>query len=43
LHRQAGDEKFVKIISAIEKFLKDENIQVLSIPYTTRMWVAKFK
>ncbi|OFW80388.1 MAG: methyltransferase [Alphaproteobacteria bacterium RIFCSPLOWO2_01_FULL_40_26] len=43
LHRQAGDEKFTKIISEIEKFLTQNNIQTLSIPYTTRMWVAKFK
>lgn len=43
LHRQAGDEKFLRIIDKIEKFLKEDGIQTLEIPYTTRMWVAQFK
>lgn len=43
LHRQAGDKKFAKIISEIEQFLDKNKIKNLSIPYTTRMWVGKFK
>lgn len=43
LHRQAGDEKFAKIISEIESYLKNNNLQTLTIPYTTRMWVGQFR
>lgn len=42
LHRQAGDEKFIKIIKDIENFLKKNNIDSLNIPYVTRIWVAQF-
>ena len=42
LHRQAGDEKFGKIISGIENYLKDHNLQKIKIPYTTRIWIGQF-
>ncbi len=42
LHRQAGN-KFTKIISEIENYLKSNNLSEIEIPYDTRMWVAQFK
>ena len=42
LHRQAG-EKFDDIISGIEKMLDESGLEEITIPYTTRLWVAQLK
>lgn len=42
LHRQAG-ESFNKIIREIEDFLKSLDTKEVSIPYTTRVWIAQKK
>jgi len=42
LHRQAGD-KFQGIINDIEQMLENNNEEIVSIPYTTRIWVAQLK
>lgn len=44
LHRQANedDQLFNKIISDIETYLLSLNTKTISIPYITRIWVAKF-
>ena len=44
LHRQANedDKLFNKIISEIETYLRSLNMQSITIPYVTRIWVAKF-
>lgn len=40
LHRQAGD-RFPEIIRRIEKLLADTGEREISIPYTTRIWLAQ--
>ncbi|MBE6086958.1 MAG: class I SAM-dependent methyltransferase [Clostridium beijerinckii] len=40
LYRQAGD-KFNSIIGEIEKYLHNLNKSEITIPYTTRIWIAK--
>lgn len=40
LHRQAG-AKFEGIIAAIDQYLQTLCVQDISIPYTTRAWVAR--
>lgn len=40
LHRQAK-EKFFGIINDIERFLLNTNLNEISIPYTTRIWLAQ--
>lgn len=42
LYRQAGS-KFNKIISDIEKVLKQNSSGFVTIPYTTRVWMAQVK
>ena len=42
LHRQAG-EHFHTIIEEIEKYLQSLGKTIITIPYTTRMWVARKK
>lgn len=42
LSRQAGD-KFDAIIKAISDMLKDTGLNDISIPYTTRAWIAQKK
>lgn len=44
LHRQANqdDELFNNIVSDIETYLSSLNVEHIRIPYTTRIWVAKF-
>jgi hypothetical protein len=41
LQRQAG-KNFHPIIDNIEKYIKNLNKNSISIPYTTRVWVAQF-
>lgn len=42
LERQAG-ESFYTIITEIEKFIEQEHPKGITIPYTTRIWVAQLK
>ena len=42
VQRQAGD-RFDDIISEIEGLLKGVGDEVIDVPYTTRMWVARFR
>lgn len=44
LHRQANenDQLFNKIINEIENYLLSLKVNEITIPYVTRMWVAKF-
>lgn len=44
LHRQVNedDKLFNKIINEIEAYLQTINQQIITIPYVTRIWVAKF-
>lgn len=42
LHRQAG-EKFQEIIANIEKLLQAQSTELITIPYTTRAWIARKK
>lgn len=41
LHRQAGD-RFPEIIRQVEKLLAETGKKEISIPYTTRIWLAQF-
>lgn len=42
LERQAG-EKFLEVITKIEKFLLNENLEKIQIPYKTNIWLAQLK
>lgn len=45
LYRQANENNalFNKIINEIEKYLASLNVEFISIPYKTRIWVGKLK
>lgn len=40
LHRQAGD-RFADVMSAIDRILAKSGSDVVAIPYTTRIWMAR--
>ncbi|SUI76033.1 class I SAM-dependent methyltransferase [Shewanella morhuae] len=42
LERQAGD-KFLKVVDSISSYLRGLNMESISIPYSTNIWMAQLK